>query len=55
MAVVVYSSDLDEVLQLADRVFAMHHGTLVPSEKDRDILGSRMLSGADAPVSDRAQ
>ena len=46
MAVVVYSSDLDEVVLLADRVFAMHNGTLLESAKDRDALGRAMLSGA---------
>ncbi|QJR36837.1 ABC transporter ATP-binding protein [Gemmatimonas groenlandica] len=47
MAVVVYSSDLDEVVQLADRVFAMHNGTLIESARNRDALGRTMLSGAD--------
>ena len=46
MAVVVYSSDLDEVVLLADRVFAMHNGTLLESAKDRDALGRARLSGA---------
>jgi simple sugar transport system ATP-binding protein len=46
MAVVVYSSDLDEVVLLADRVFAMHEGTVIESVKDRDALGRAMLSGA---------
>ena len=55
MAVVVYSSDLDEVLRLADRVFAMHDGTLIESVKHRDVLGRAMLSGhavvpAEPPV-----
>ncbi len=45
MAVVVYSSDLDEVVLLADRVFAMHNGTLIASERHRDALGRTMLSG----------
>jgi simple sugar transport system ATP-binding protein len=46
MAVVVYSSDLDEVVLLADRVFAMHDGTLIESMKHRDALGRAMLSGS---------
>jgi general nucleoside transport system ATP-binding protein len=46
MAVVVYSSDLDEVVLLADRVFAMHDGTLIESVKHRDALGRAMLSGS---------
>lgn len=45
MAIVVYSSDLDEVMLLADRVFAMHDGTLITSEKTREALGRAMLSG----------
>ena len=45
MAVVVYSSDLDEVVLLADRVFAMHEGTVIESVKNRDALGRAMLSG----------
>ena len=45
MAVVVYSSDLDEVVLLADRVFAMHDGTVIESVKHRDALGRAMLSG----------
>ncbi len=52
MAVVVYSSDLDEVVVLADRVFAMHDSTLIESVKDRDLLGRTMLSGdADGDAS----
>jgi len=52
MAVVVYSSDLDEVVLLADRVFAMHDGALIESVKNRDVLGRAMLSGdaGDAAV-----
>jgi simple sugar transport system ATP-binding protein len=46
MAVVVYSSDLDEVLLLADRVFAMHDGTVIESQQHRDALGRAMLSGS---------
>lgn len=45
MAVVVYSSDLDEVVRLADRVFAMHNGTLIESVRNREVLGRAMLSG----------
>lgn len=52
MAVVVYSSDLDEVVRLADRVFAMHDGTLLESAKDRDALGRAMLSGAAVVCAD---
>ena len=45
MAVVVYSSDLDEVLALADRMYALHNGTLRPVAKDRDAVGQAMLRG----------
>ncbi len=45
MAVVVYSSDLDEVMLLADRVYALHDGTLWPVENDRDTVGRAMLRG----------
>lgn len=45
MAVVVYSSDLDEVVLLADRVYAMHDGTVIECAKHRDALGRAMLSG----------
>ncbi len=47
-AVVVYSSDLDEVLQLADTVYAMHDGALIPVARDRDAVGRAMLQGAPA-------
>ena len=42
-AVVLYSSDLDEVLQLADRVFAMFDGRLIATARDRDAVGRAML------------
>jgi ABC-type uncharacterized transport system ATPase subunit len=45
-AVVVYSSDLDEVLSLADRVFVMHAGQLHEVAGDRDAVGRAMLGGA---------
>jgi simple sugar transport system ATP-binding protein len=43
MAIVVYSSDLDEVLALADRVVALHAGRLVSSPRDREGVGRAML------------
>ncbi|MCC6242183.1 MAG: ATP-binding cassette domain-containing protein [Gemmatimonadaceae bacterium] len=42
-AVVVYSSDLDEVLLLADRVCAMYNGQLFEVPADRDVVGRAML------------
>jgi general nucleoside transport system ATP-binding protein len=41
--IVIYSSDLDELLMLADRVFAMHSGSLLATEHDRDSIGQAML------------
>lgn len=42
-AVVVYSSDLDEVLLLADRVVVMHAGQLSAVASDRETIGRAML------------
>ncbi len=42
-AVVVYSSDLDEVLSLADRVVVMHAGQLSEVAADRETIGRAML------------
>ncbi len=47
-AVVLYSSDLDEVLQLCDRVYAMHAGTLVETARDREAVGRAMLGSASS-------
>lgn len=41
--VVVYSSDLDEVLELATRVVVMHAGHVVPVSRDREAVGRAML------------
>jgi simple sugar transport system ATP-binding protein len=45
-AVVVYSSDLDEVLSLASRVLVAYAGTLREVPRDRDIVGRAMI-GSD--------
>ncbi len=48
-AVLVYSSDLDEVLALASRVLVVRRGTLVepePGSTDREGIGALMLAGA---------
>lgn len=50
LAIVFYSSDLDEVLSLADRVFAMYNGTLIPATMTRDAIGRAMLGGGAADV-----
>lgn len=42
-AVVVYASDLDEVLSLATRVVAMHRGRLVAVPNEREAVGRAML------------
>jgi simple sugar transport system ATP-binding protein len=42
-AVVVYSSDLDEVLSLADRMFVVHGGSVTEVAVDRELVGRAML------------
>lgn len=42
-AVVVYSSDLDEVLGLATRVVVVHNGRLIETAHQRDSVGRAML------------
>jgi simple sugar transport system ATP-binding protein len=43
MGIVVYSSDLDELLALADRTFAIYAGVLVAAVPDRERIGQAML------------
>ena len=45
-AVVVFSSDVDEVLALATRVLVVFHGTVREAGLDRDRIGSLMLGAA---------
>jgi simple sugar transport system ATP-binding protein len=42
-AVVMYSSDLDEVLALATRIFVVHVGAVLETARDRDLVGRAML------------
>ena len=42
-AVVVYSSDIDEVLSLASRVLVMYNGTVREMPMDREVIGRAML------------
>jgi simple sugar transport system ATP-binding protein len=44
--IVLYSSDLDEVLALASRVVVAHAGTLREVPVDRDLVGRAMLGAA---------
>jgi simple sugar transport system ATP-binding protein len=43
MAVVLYSSDLDEVIESADRVLVVHAGTVRWIDRDRTAVGAAML------------
>jgi simple sugar transport system ATP-binding protein len=43
LGVVVYSSDLDEVLALADRILVLYNGLVLPVPHDREQVGRAML------------
>lgn len=43
LAILFYSSDLDEVLALADRVLVLHHGVLRQVPREREVVGRAML------------
>lgn len=45
-AVVVYSSDLDEIMDLADRVLVVHSGAVSEVPLDRARIGAAMLGAA---------
>ncbi|HRW38020.1 MAG TPA: heme ABC transporter ATP-binding protein, partial [Aquihabitans sp.] len=50
--VLMVSEDLDELLELADRIVVLHHGHVAgivdPTETDRQAIGRLMLQGAAA-------
>jgi general nucleoside transport system ATP-binding protein len=48
-AVVLYSSDIDEVLLLANRVLVLYAGTVREAPVDRDTVG-RLMLGAEGDV-----
>jgi ABC-type uncharacterized transport system ATPase subunit len=43
MAIVLYSSDLDEVLALASRMVVLHDGEVLEVPLNRDAIGRAML------------
>jgi ABC-type uncharacterized transport system ATPase subunit len=43
VAVVLYSSDLDEIIEIADRVLVVHAGSVRSVEPDRALVGAAML------------
>ena len=45
-AIVMYASDIDEVLALSDRVYVMHNGVVFETVRDREVVGRAMLTGA---------
>ncbi len=53
MAVLAVSSDLEEVVQLADRVLVMRRGLLVAALAGRDMSEHAILSAASAAEGDR--
>ena len=52
-AVVVYSSDLEEVLALADRVLVVHRGEVHAVPADAGVVGRTMLGLEAGPISSR--
>ena len=50
--IVLISADLDEILELADRIYVMVRGRLLLVERgdvSREAIGSLMLTGAEGP------
>ena len=54
-AIVIYSSDLDEVLSLASRVLVIFNGTVREVPNDRDTIGRAMLGLDVSGLVDRSQ
>jgi simple sugar transport system ATP-binding protein len=48
VAIVLFSSDLDEVLALADRMVVVHDGRVRETASDREIVGRTMVGAIDA-------
>ena len=48
-AIVIHSADLDELLELCDRMYVMHAGRVVETELDRDKIGRAMLDSQAVP------
>ena len=46
VAILLYSSDLDELLTLADRVFVTHGGFIAETALDRTLIGQAMLGAS---------
>ena len=44
--IVLYSSDLDEIIELADRVLVVHAGAVAEVPRDRNRIGAAMLGAA---------
>lgn len=47
-AVIIYSSDIDELLELADRVLVMHAGVLTPVSATREAIARAMVGATIA-------
>jgi simple sugar transport system ATP-binding protein len=47
-AIVYHSTDLDELLEVADRVLVVFDGRVREVDRDRDVIGRAML-GAESP------
>jgi ABC-type uncharacterized transport system ATPase subunit len=50
MAILLFSSDLDEIIELSDRTFAMYDGVLTATFGDRASIGQAMLGRPATPI-----